>query len=67
MPAGPICCPGITSINAALNPDNTDYYYFYLGDDGSTHFFADYDEFLAFRDAQTGEIQQEEQVSNVEG
>lgn len=67
LPAGPICCPGITAINAAINPDDTDYYYFYLGDDGSTHFFADYDEFVAFKDAQTGEIQQEEEVSDVEG
>lgn len=70
LPAGPICCPGITSINAALNPDDTDYYYFYLGDDGSTHFFNDYDEFVAFKDAQTGEIQPnegDEGVSDVEG
>ena len=70
LPAGPICCPGMTSINAALNPDDTDYYYFYLGDDGSTHFFNDYDEFVAFKDAQTGEIQTnegDEGVSDVEG
>lgn len=67
LPAGPICCPGMTAINAALNPEDTDYYYFYLGDDGTTHFFADYDEFVAFKDAQTGEIQQEEEVSDVEG
>lgn len=70
LPAGPICCPGITSINAALNPEDTDYYYFYLGDDGSTHFFNDYDEFVAFKDAQTGEIQTnngDEGVSDVEG
>lgn len=57
LPAGPICCPGLTAIRAALDPDDTDYYYFYLGDDGSTHFFSDYDEFLAFRDSQTGETQ----------
>lgn len=67
LPAGPISCPGLVAINAALNPEDTDYYYFYLGDDGTTHFFANYDEFLAFKDSQTGEIQTDEGVSDVEG
>ena len=68
LPAGPICCPGLTAIRAALDPDETDYYYFYLGDDGSTHFFSDYDEFLAFRDSQTGETQTDDgEGSDAEG
>lgn len=67
LPAGPICCPGITAINAALDPEDTDYYYFYLGDDGTTHFFNDYDEFVAFKNAQTGEAQTTEGTSDVEG
>lgn len=67
LPAGPICCPGLTAIQAALNPDDTDYYYFVLGDDGSTHFFSDYNEFLNFKNAQTGVIQDGEGISNVEG
>lgn len=31
MLAGPICNPGMKSINAALNPANTDYLYFIIG------------------------------------
>jgi len=28
LPAGPICNPGLDAINAVLDPENTDYYYF---------------------------------------
>ncbi len=28
LPAGPVCNPGIEAINAVLNPEKTDYYYF---------------------------------------
>ncbi|WP_431602414.1 endolytic transglycosylase MltG [Ruminococcus albus] len=28
LPAGPICNPGMDAINAVLNPEKTDYYYF---------------------------------------
>ena len=28
LPAGPICCPGMDAINAALHPEETDHYYF---------------------------------------
>ncbi len=30
LPAGPICNPGMSSVNAALNPDKTDYLYFVI-------------------------------------
>ena len=40
LPAGPICCPGLDAINAALHPANTDYYFFVVSDkgDGSIKF-----------------------------
>lgn len=48
LPAGPIDNPGMHSIEAALEPAETDYYYFAAGADGVSHFFNDYDEFQAF-------------------
>ncbi len=39
LPVGPISSPGITAINAALNPKNTDYLYFVAKGDGK-HLFA---------------------------
>ncbi len=39
LPAGPICNPGLASLNAALHPTKTDYYYFMAKPDGS-HAFA---------------------------
>lgn len=41
LPAGPICNPSQASIEAALNPDKTDYLFFVAKDDGSGgHYFA---------------------------
>ncbi len=48
LPAGPICNPGLISIQAVLNPADTDYYYFATGVDGVNHFFKDADSFQAF-------------------
>ena len=48
LPAGPIDNPGIEAINAALNPDDTDFYYFATGKDGFNHFYNDWDEFEEF-------------------
>ena len=31
LPVGPICCPGMESIRAAVYPNETDYYYFAAG------------------------------------
>ena len=39
LPPGPICNPGLASIQAAMNPDDTSDYYYVLGDDGQHHFF----------------------------
>jgi len=38
LPAGPICNPGKTAIQAALHPQATDYLYFYSDKDGVYHF-----------------------------
>lgn len=48
LPPGPICSPSISSIEAALNPDTTDYYYYVLSEknDGSHNFSNTYAEFL---------------------
>lgn len=42
LPAGPICNPGMASINAALYPAETDYLYFVMGD-GRTLYASDYE------------------------
>lgn len=49
LPIGPICNPGLTAIEAALEPNKTNYYYFMLGKDGTTHFFDTEAAFLAFK------------------
>ena len=38
LPPTPIANPGIASIDAALEPNTTDYYYYALGKDGTHHF-----------------------------
>ena len=53
LPPGPIANPGLESIQAALNPEKTDYFYYALGDDNVHHYFKSYDEmqrFLASQD-----------------
>ncbi|MCD8142204.1 MAG: endolytic transglycosylase MltG, partial [Clostridiales bacterium] len=57
LPVGCICCPGLDAIEAALNPNETDYYYFYLGNDGTTCFFSDYTSFMQFREEQLAEAE----------
>ncbi len=47
LPAGPICNPGMASIQAVLFPASTDYWYWYSVDGVST-FFTNSDEFNAF-------------------
>ncbi len=42
LPAGPICCPGLNSINAAISPASTNYYFFYSKSDGTTLFAETY-------------------------
>ncbi|HSW38370.1 MAG TPA: endolytic transglycosylase MltG [Acidobacteriota bacterium] len=42
LPPGPICNPGEASIKAALNPAETDYYYYVSRNDGTHLFSKDY-------------------------
>ena len=47
LPPGPICSPGRESLEAALNPEQTNYLYYVLKVDGQSHFFtSDYQDFL---------------------
>jgi UPF0755 protein len=51
LPPGPIASPSRESIQAALEPAETDYLYYVLEADGKKHFFTDdYDEFLEAKD-----------------
>lgn len=40
LPPTPIANPGLTSLEAALEPESTDYYFYALGKDGTHHFSA---------------------------
>ncbi|AWE08135.1 endolytic transglycosylase MltG [Lysinibacillus sp. 2017] len=47
LPPGPIAGAGKVSIEAALNPSQTDYLYFLADKEGTNHFAKSYDEHLA--------------------
>ena len=50
LPVGPICNPSIMSINAVLNPSDTDYLYFYADiKTGIVYFTKTYEEHLAIQ------------------
>lgn len=46
LPVGPICNPGAPSIEAALNPANTNYLFYLLASDDEHYFTDNYDDFL---------------------
>ncbi len=48
LPPTPICNPGLASIQAALDPADTNYYFYALGTDKLHHFFKTYAEHLSF-------------------
>ena len=56
LPAGPISNPGLDSISAALNPAQTDYFYYALDKEtGFHHFSATYEEHQQFLGGQADE------------
>ena len=48
LPPTPIANPGLASIEAALEPADTNYYYYALGKDGKHHFSSTLAEHNAF-------------------
>lgn len=52
LPPGPIANPGMESIVAALNPADSNNYYYALGDDDVHHFFKTYDQLQKFINSQ---------------
>ncbi len=46
LPEGPVCNPGMVAINAALYPEETDYYYFCHDNSGNTYYAETYSEHL---------------------
>ncbi|MDP8948051.1 MAG: endolytic transglycosylase MltG [Actinomycetota bacterium] len=50
LPPGPICSPSRQSLEAAINPAETDYLYYVLRSNGEEHFFtSNYNEFLKMK------------------
>ncbi|MBQ8027102.1 MAG: endolytic transglycosylase MltG, partial [Clostridia bacterium] len=47
LPVGPICNPGVDAIEAALNPDDTNYFYFCHNDAGKIYMAETYSQFQA--------------------
>ena len=45
LPKGPICNPGIAAIEAALYPEDTDYYFFFHDNKGNLYTASSYSEF----------------------
>lgn len=48
LPPTAIANPGLAAIDAALNPESTNYYYYALGKDGKHRFFTNYNDHLNF-------------------
>lgn len=46
LPIGPIASPGEKSIDAAINPEESDYLFFVMGSDGKHHFSTTFNEHI---------------------
>ncbi len=49
LPYGPICCPSLESMEAALWPTENNYYYFQSDDQGKLHFAETFEEHAAIQ------------------
>ncbi len=49
LPPGPICNPGLDAIEAAMNPEPNDYWYFLTGNDGKMYYAKTLEEHTANR------------------
>jgi len=47
LPKGPVCNPGVAALKAAVEPTQSDYYYFYSTTNGKIYFSKTYNEHLA--------------------
>ncbi len=47
LPAGPICNPGSRAIQAAVNPADSDYLFFFFGNDNQNHYSKTFEEHQA--------------------
>lgn len=56
LPVGPICNPGILTIEAALNPEKTDDFYFFSDSEGEFFYSATYEEHTAKLKQASGEV-----------
>ena len=66
LPPGPICCPGKKSLEAAVNPADTDYIYFVVSPagDGTSNFSDNYEQFEKDKDAYYASLEKEENSSD---
>jgi UPF0755 protein len=60
LPPGPIANPGLSSIMAAIHPDDTEYFFYALNDSGTHNFFNTYMEQQDFLNGVTSEEEEEE-------
>ena len=59
LPVGPIASPGMSSIRAALYPENTDYCFYAIDPAGGHEFFETVYEYQSFLDSLLGEEEEE--------